>query len=125
MFLPFFQYGKILADVAFNESGNGVVATFTDGTTVSGTMILGADGPRSKVREFAMSGAENAKVSPFPIWHHNMTVCYGDAEKARYLRRDFPTSYLALSQRSFHAFQSSKPNSTSNLLILHKSVISK
>jgi hypothetical protein len=55
-----------------------------------------------------MSGAEQAQVSKFPIWHHNMTVCYKDMEKAKYLRQRFPTSYLALSQRSFHAFQSSK-----------------
>ena len=55
-----------------------------------------------------MSGTDKASVSRFPIWHHNMTVCYGDADKARYLRQQFPTSYLALSQRSFHAFQSSQ-----------------
>lgn len=94
--------------MAFNESGNGVLATFTDGTVVSGSLIMGADGPRSKAREFAMSSAENAAVSKFPIFHTNMTVCYGDAEKARFVRQRFPTSYLALSQRSFHAFQSSE-----------------
>lgn len=108
--LSFCQYGKNLSDLAFNESGNGVIATFSDDTTVHGSLILGADGPRSKVREFAMSGADKAQVSKFPIWHHNMTVCYGDAEKARYVRQRFPTSYLALSQRSFHAFQSSESN---------------
>ncbi|KAF2858090.1 putative monooxygenase [Piedraia hortae CBS 480.64] len=100
------QYGKELVDVAFNQSGEGVIATFKDGTLVKGSLIVGADGPRSKVREFAMGSAEKAAVSRFPIWHHNLTVCYRDAEKARYLRREFPTSYLALSNRSFHAFQS-------------------
>ncbi|KAL9085532.1 MAG: hypothetical protein Q9165_007577 [Trypethelium subeluteriae] len=100
------QYGKKLADVAFNESGNGVIATFADGTLVSGTMIIGTDGPRSRVRETAMNSADNAAVTKFPIFHTNMTVCYGDAEKAQFVRQKFPTSYLALSQRSFHAFQS-------------------
>lgn len=85
-----------------------MVATFSDGTLVSGSMIIGADGPRSRVRETAMDSAEKAAVTRFPIFHTNMTVCYGDAEKARYVRQKFPTSYLALSQRSFHAFQSSK-----------------
>ncbi|KAF2230552.1 FAD/NAD(P)-binding domain-containing protein [Viridothelium virens] len=100
------QYGKKLTDVAFNESGNGVIATFADGTLVSGTMIIGTDGPRSRVRETAMNSADNAAVTKFPIFHTNMTVCYGDAEKAQFVRQKFPTSYLALSQRSFHAFQS-------------------
>ena len=85
-----------------------MVATFSDGTLVSGTMIVGADGPRSRVRGTAMDGAEKAAVTRFPIFHTNMTVCYGDADKARYVRQKFPTSYLALSQRSFHAFQSSQ-----------------
>ena len=97
-----------LTDVAFNESGEGVIATFNDEKVVAGCLMLGADGPRSKVREFAMAGADKAAVSRFPIWHMNMTVCYNDAEKAKFIRNQFPTSYLALSQRSFHAFQSSK-----------------
>ncbi|KAJ5293815.1 hypothetical protein N7508_008636 [Penicillium antarcticum] len=100
------QYGKTLVDIAFNESGKGVVATFSDGTLVSGSMIVGADGPRSRVRETAMGDAELAATTSFPIFHTNMTVCYNDAEKAKYVREKYPTSYLALSDRSFHAFQS-------------------
>jgi len=100
------QYGKTLVDVAFNESGKGIVATFADGSVVPATMILGADGPRSKVREFAMGSAEKAAVTRFPIFHTNMTVSYNDADKARYVRKKYPTSFLALSKKSIHAFQS-------------------
>ncbi|RAL00109.1 FAD-dependent oxidoreductase [Aspergillus ibericus CBS 121593] len=100
------QYGKRLVDVAFCESGRGVMAVFEDGEVVRGSVLVGADGPRSKVREFAMGGVERAAVSRFPIFHTNMTVCYGDGEKARLVRERFPTSYLALSDRSYHAFQS-------------------
>lgn len=106
------QYGKDLVDVAFNESGHGAIASFSDGSTISGSIIIGADGPRSKVREFAMGSAAEASVSKFPIFHTNMTVCFNDTEKAKFVRRDFPTSYLALSNRSFHAFQSSKLTSS-------------
>ncbi|KAL8735853.1 MAG: hypothetical protein Q9181_002658 [Wetmoreana brouardii] len=60
------QYGKSLVDIAFNESGNGVTATFSDGTLVSGAMIIGADGPRSRVRETAMDSAEKAAVTNSP-----------------------------------------------------------
>lgn len=84
-----------------------MIATFSDGTLVSGSIIIGADGPRSRVRETAMESAEKAAVTRFPIFHTNMTVCYEDADKALYVRQKFPTSYLALSPRSFHAFQSS------------------
>ncbi|OAQ69663.1 monooxygenase [Pochonia chlamydosporia 170] len=100
------QYGKRVTDIAFNESGKGVICSFSDGTMVSGTMIIGADGPKSTVRQVAMGSEEKAAVTKFPIFHTNMTVCYHDAEKAQMVRRQYPTSYLALSQRSFHAFQS-------------------
>ncbi|KAI9036624.1 uncharacterized protein KD926_001637 [Aspergillus affinis] len=102
------EYGKELIDVAFTERG-GVVAIFEDGSMVSGTLLIGADGPRSTVREFAMKSIEKAAVTRFPIFHTNMTASY-DADKARFLRQRFPTSYLALSERSFHAFQSNGPD---------------
>lgn len=102
------QYGKNLINVAFSEGDKGVVAFFADGTIASGSILVGTDGPRSKVREFALGSAEKAAVSRFPIFHTNMSVTYNDAAKALYLRHRFPTSYLALSDKSFHAFQSSK-----------------
>lgn len=108
MALMITKYGKRVTDIAFNESGKGVICSFSDGTMVSGTMIIGADGPKSTVRQVAMGSEEKAAVTKFPIFHTNMTVCYHDAEKAQMVRRQYPTSYLALSQRSFHAFQSSK-----------------
>lgn len=113
------QYGKTLTSVTFSESGNGVTVTFNDDTVVSGSILIGADGTRSRAREIAMSSVEKAAVSKFPIWHMNLTVCYRDAAKALYLRHHFPTSYLALSQRSFHAFQSSKYRQPKSRLVPH------
>ncbi|KAM3080319.1 hypothetical protein ACMFMG_005280 [Clarireedia jacksonii] len=100
------QYGKHLSEIEFGVNGQGVRAKFTDGTSVTGTLLVGADGARSRAREVAIGSAEKAAVTAFPIWHMNLTVCYNDAQKARYLRSEFPTSFLALSDRSFHAFQS-------------------
>ncbi|WPH01309.1 Hypothetical protein R9X50_00414800 [Acrodontium crateriforme] len=100
------QYGKTLKDVDFSEDERSFTATFADGTVVPGTLLVGADGTRSRVRTLALKSEEAAATTPFPIWHMNLTVCYKDAEKAQFVRRDFPTSFLALSERSFHAFQS-------------------
>ena len=100
------QYGKHLSEIEFRQNEQGVTATFTDGTTVFGTILIGADGARSRTREVALGSVEKAATTAFPIWHMNLTVCYGDAEKARFVRSEFPTSFLALSDRSFHAFQS-------------------
>lgn len=102
------QYGMRLTGIDFNASGDGAKATFNESTVVDTSLIVGSDGPRSTVRTFAMGSESEASTSKFPIFHTNMTVCYGDADKARYLRQAFPTSYLALSDRSFHAFQSSE-----------------
>ncbi|KAK2614020.1 hypothetical protein N8I77_000881 [Diaporthe amygdali] len=99
------EYGKLLSNVIFPEDG-GVIAHFADGTTVHGSMIIGADGPRSKLREIAVGNAEDAATTKFQIFHTNMTVCYNDADKALFVRKQYPTSYLALSEKSFHAFQS-------------------
>ncbi|KAF2827803.1 FAD/NAD(P)-binding domain-containing protein [Ophiobolus disseminans] len=115
------QFNKKLIEVDLLEPDLGVVAKFADGTSVKGSMIVGAEGARSKVREIAMGSVEEAATTSFPIWHMNLTVCYGDAEKAQFVRRDFPTSFLALSQRSFHAFQSisSMPSSDPASWIFH------
>lgn len=104
------KYGMKLTNVLFHESGSALTAIFNDSVQVEGSLILGADGPRSTVRNFVMGNEDEASTSKFPIFHTNMTVCYQDADKARYVRQVYPTSYLALSQNNFHAFQSSKCN---------------
>ena len=77
-------------------------------TLISASIFLDAYDPRSKICGFAMSGADKASVSKYPIWHHNMTVRRRDIDRARYPRQLFSISYLALSQRSFRAFSSSQ-----------------
>lgn len=109
------QYGMNLTNVEFDGSGSALTAIFNDSTQVRGSLVLGSDGPRSSVRNFAIGNETEASTSKFPIFHTNMTVCYGDADKARYLRQAFPTSYLALSENSYHAFQSSECSQSEKL----------
>ena len=79
------HFSKKLVDVEFGPDGKGVVAKFDDGETVKGSMVVGAEGAKSRVREIAMNSVEEAATTPFPIWHMNLTVCYGDAEKAQFV----------------------------------------
>lgn len=79
------QFGKKLVDVEFGADGKGVVAKFDDGERLKGSMVVGAEGAKSRVREIAMNSVEKAATTPFPIWHMNLTVCYGDAEKAQFV----------------------------------------
>ncbi|KAI9692708.1 MAG: hypothetical protein M1820_009413 [Bogoriella megaspora] len=100
------QYNKRLSDIELQENDCTVTAKFTDGSAATGTLLVGADGARSRVREVAIGSKTKAATTAFPIWHMNMTVCYGDAEKARFVCSEFPISFLALSESNFHAFQS-------------------
>lgn len=45
------SYGKTFSHYETEEGGDGVTATFTDGTTYTGVMVVGADGVRSGVRK--------------------------------------------------------------------------
>ncbi|EEB89818.1 hypothetical protein MPER_12048, partial [Moniliophthora perniciosa FA553] len=58
------QYGKRLAGV--DTDGQTVIATFTDGTTEQGGLIIGAEGAHSTVRKFLL-GPDKAALKPSPI----------------------------------------------------------
>jgi FAD-dependent urate hydroxylase len=56
------QYGKRL--VGAESDGGRVVATFADGTTAEGELLIGCDGIRSRVREIIDPGAAPARYVP-------------------------------------------------------------
>jgi 2-polyprenyl-6-methoxyphenol hydroxylase-like FAD-dependent oxidoreductase len=76
------QYGYDLANIRYEEAG--VTAVFTNREHVAGSIIIGTDGPRSKVRGVLL-GSE-ADVSSLDIVHSNVAVTYGDPEKAKFVR---------------------------------------
>ncbi|KAL9087409.1 MAG: hypothetical protein Q9165_006706 [Trypethelium subeluteriae] len=81
------QYGHSLSGVTYGNDD--VTAEFENGKEARGTLIVGCDGPRSKVRDLLL-GEEKAKVTPIELVHSNTTVSYGDAEKARFVRTAHP-----------------------------------
>src|SRR5947208_2343057 len=79
------QYGKKLEDISYDDNANTVTAIFEDGSTASGSLLVGADGTQSAVRR-TIFGHEKAKVVPVPYCGVNLHVKYGDAEKALFVR---------------------------------------
>ena len=83
------QYGKKLEDISYDDNANTVTAIFEDGSTATGSLLVGADGTQSAVRR-TIFGHEKAKVVPVPYCGVNLHVTYGDAEKALFVRQKHP-----------------------------------
>ena len=79
------KYGKVFTELKYGASCKGVTVGFADGTVVEGDIIIGADGPRSAVREHLL-GREKACPTPLGLDSMMATVNYADAETALLLR---------------------------------------
>lgn len=86
------KYGHDLASISYEKDG--VTAVFKNGSSVSGTIVIGSDGPKSAVRSLIL-GPE-AAVTPLEVVHSNVAVKYGDAEKAKFIRSAHPVFSLAV-----------------------------
>lgn len=58
------QWGKKLRELS--SGGESVLASFVDGTTASGGILIGAEGAHSVVREYLL-GSETAALQPSPL----------------------------------------------------------
>ncbi|RDW65893.1 FAD-dependent oxidoreductase [Aspergillus mulundensis] len=78
------QWGKELANITYSPDGAIVTATFTDGTSDTGAILIGADGAHSKTRTLLL-GSEKAKVTPIGF---ASTMCFTrhTRERALFLR---------------------------------------
>lgn len=68
-----------------------MTATFEDGTTETGNLIVGCDGSRSKVREYLV-GAEAAKPFDTGMTMINHAASVYTAEEALLLRKYHPVA---------------------------------
>jgi FAD-dependent urate hydroxylase len=89
------EYGKRLIGV--DETADGVVARFSDGTEAAGSLLIGADGMRSKVRSLVDPEApkpEYAGIVGTGGYAHGVRV---DADPG--------TMYFAFGKRAFFGYQ--------------------
>lgn len=100
------QYGKHLQNITYAEDGTNVTAHFSDGTSVSGSLLVGADGARSTTRSLLL-GSEFGAINHIPY-------C------ATFIQQRFTTEQ-ALYLRSFHPLflASAHPNNTFAFFGMH------
>lgn len=89
------QYGKVLKDVVYDDNEDAVTAVFADSSRATGSLLVGADGAHSVVRN-SIFGPEKARASSVPYSAVNLTVKYNDAEKARFVRQCHPIMTMAI-----------------------------
>ena len=80
------QYSKRLAKST--ATPDSVSVSFADGTSATGTLLIGADGARSSTR-LSIYGASAGAATPLPYKAINMHVTYNDAAVARKVRAAF------------------------------------
>ena len=81
------QYGFTLERVEYGDAGT-VTAIFKNGERRTGTLLVGADGPRSCVRECLFPG--KALATALPMLYVNVAFSYNDADKAKFVRSANP-----------------------------------
>jgi 2-polyprenyl-6-methoxyphenol hydroxylase-like FAD-dependent oxidoreductase len=74
------KYGKKLTDITVTETG--VTAHFEDGTSETGSVIIGADGGTSQVRRWLLEEKATSEVLPYAFMNFPFTL---PAEKALWL----------------------------------------
>ena len=73
--------GVAVTDISFSEDDRSVTATFSDGTTDTGSLLIGTDGPHSTVRSLLL-GVDKAKCYPIDF---AATMCFTKLPRDRAL----------------------------------------
>ncbi|RDW56388.1 hypothetical protein BP5796_13210 [Coleophoma crateriformis] len=86
------QFGQQLE--AISHADGGVTVTFASGRAEKGSIVIGTDGPQSKVRQILLG--EKAATQQVGLILYNLNVCYGNAERALKVRSLHPVNTVAL-----------------------------
>ncbi|KAH0015596.1 FAD/NAD(P)-binding domain-containing protein, partial [Aureobasidium melanogenum] len=101
------KYNHSLTDIRYNHD-NTVTAVFANGAEETGSLVVGADGPRSAVRKL-LFGEADAAVKPLEnVIHTNVTFQPKDKEKALFLSMEC----MLTSRRILFAIHESQDPST-------------
>ncbi|KAB5554440.1 hypothetical protein GE09DRAFT_1173527 [Coniochaeta sp. 2T2.1] len=94
------RLGKKLVGMSFDEKDDGPVTLRFEGDEepVEADLVIGADGTNSKVRRLLI-GEEDGVATASEWCMYNGVVCYGDAEKARFVREPHPLCTLAFTEQ--------------------------
>ena len=76
-----------LQTVTCNDEDNTVAATFTNGRSYTGTLLVGCDGPRSPTRDYLFNSEPSGQAKPMQgAVNMPLAVTYADAEIAKFVR---------------------------------------
>jgi flavin-dependent dehydrogenase len=95
-------WGKSLDDITYDSDGEGLTAHFNV-LKYYGDVLVGADGPKSKVREI-LFGAEKARSTPMDIVYNMSIVKYGDAKKALHVQSGHPQNCFGYNPKGIFSF---------------------
>ncbi|MCJ1450211.1 hypothetical protein MMC28_000540 [Mycoblastus sanguinarius] len=104
------QYGKRLKEVCISEDKRLVTVKFFDGSMVTGTALIGADGARSAIRNFLL-GHEKAALSITPYIASRVQVQYAKAEQAIAVRQLHAFHAMGIHRKVLDVADPARPNS--------------
>lgn len=108
------QYDKSFQRYEISDDGTSVTAYFEDGSSTSGTTLVGTDGAHSTVRS-AIVGDDKSERSALPYSAVNMHVRYSDPAFSRSIREYNPLFSMGVHPSGCWIWTSSKLSPVSTL----------
>lgn len=106
------QYAKAFRRYELIDDGTSVTAYFEDGSSASGTVLVGTDGAHSAVRS-TLLGHEKSERSPLPYSAVNLHARYPDPAFAHSIRKYNPIFIMGVHPVGCWVWISSKPSHSS------------